>query len=84
MRFADRDLEHTTVSTAQQRIDRAIWLVAGVEMLADAIALGSPATYSPDEAANIVMALAWEAGMELAAISEAASTEYAEDEGGTN
>lgn len=72
--FSGMDLENTTGSTAGKRMERAYWLLCGIEMLAhDTATENIKPLYNAEETAEIIRELAWLAAAELAPVMEAAA-----------
>lgn len=72
--FSGMDLENTTGSTAGKRMERAYWLLCGIEMLAhDTATENIKPPYNAEETAEIIRELAWLAAAELAPVMEAAA-----------
>ena len=72
--FFDVEADGSTGGTVAKRTTRLYWLLAGIEMLANAIENESiMEPYTAEETAEIIQAVAWEASAELCAIEEAAN-----------
>ena len=68
----DKKIKGSTGGTMQERMERASWMLCGIEMLAEATASNSVMKpYNEEIAAEIIKVLAWEAGAELSACYDA-------------
>ena len=70
MDFKRITCDNTTCSTLDERMERAIWLNYGIEMLGETI-FRSDSSYNADEIAHAMQSISWELGAELAAINTA-------------
>ena len=75
--FGKMSLDNTTGGSATDRMERAYWLLCGIEMLANDTAMASiKPPYNAEETAIVIQTMAWLAGAELAPVMEAATEVY--------